>query len=352
MVLLEERKTLLQSPLNNRRGGSIVNPKEQTRRTTEKILKKERIASGKKDLSEALNFVGLNTSEKNITHNLRSDGADGLHYVSGGHVPFRASYYPSEDKLIVTYPNVRNEFEGSLKDQKFLDVIQGLIEDVKENNPVENVDKLSVEELKRNIQTTKESLRIHGHRKELFEKYQRKGGDDRWSEIQGRIERKLDGLQQEYKRRFAEVNKKPAHKDTMADLRKKEKQERKDSSKKPTSIRVNGSNSEEAKNTNKKMNEAIKQGGESFTRVNLPDIPDAHKVNLTKYLSAKRKKAVDDAWNKAKFDSLPREKASVFQEGYNKLREQFNNNFDDMSKSERAELLYKILKMKNAMERK
>lgn len=114
----------------------------------------------------------------------------------------------------------------------------------------------------------------------------------------------------------------------------------------------NGSNSEEAKNTNKKMNEAIKQGGESFTRVNLPDIPDAHKVNLTKYLSAKRKKAVDDAWNKAKFDSLPREKASVFQEGYNKLREQFNNNFDDMSKSERAELLYKILKMKNAMERK
>lgn len=95
-----------------------------------------------------------------------------------------------------------------------------------------------------------------------------------------------------------------------------------------------------------------KQGGEKFSRVNLPDIPNAHKVNLTKYLSAKRKKAVDDAWEKAKFDSLPREKAGVFQEGYNKLREQFNNNFDDMSKSERAELLYKILKMKNAMERK
>lgn len=89
-----------------------------------------------------------------------------------------------------------------------------------------------------------------------------------------------------------------------------------------------------------------------FSRVNLPDIPNAHKVNLTKYLSAKRKKAVDDAWSKAKFDSVPREKAGVFQEGYNKLREQFNNNFDDMSKSERAELLYKIMKMKNAMERK
>lgn len=93
-------------------------------------------------------------------------------------------------------------------------------------------------------------------------------------------------------------------------------------------------------------------GEESYTRVNLADIPNAHKVNLKKYLSAKRKKAVDDAWDKAKFDSVSREKAGVFQEGYNKLREQFNNNFDDMSKAERAELLYKILKMKNAMEKK
>lgn len=99
-----------------------------------------------------------------------------------------------------------------------------------------------------------------------------------------------------------------------------------------------------------KKENGAKEG--KFSRVNLPDIPNAHKVNLSKYLSAKRKKAVDDAWDKAKFDSLPREKAGVFQEGYNKLREQFNNNFDDMSKSERAELLYKILKMKNAMERK
>lgn len=89
-----------------------------------------------------------------------------------------------------------------------------------------------------------------------------------------------------------------------------------------------------------------------FTRVSFQDIPNAHKVNLKKYLSAKRKTAVDEAWSKAKFDSVSREKAGVFQEGYNKLREQFNNNFDSMSKAERAELLYKILKMKNAIERK
>lgn len=91
---------------------------------------------------------------------------------------------------------------------------------------------------------------------------------------------------------------------------------------------------------------------ETFTRVNFSDIPNAHKVNLKKYLSAKRKKAVDEAWSKAKFDSVSREKAGVFQESYNKLREQFNNNFDSMSKAERAELLYRILKLKNAMEKK
>lgn len=110
----------------------------------------------------------------------------------------------------------------------------------------------------------------------------------------------------------------------------------------------NGSNLEEIKNTNG----STEQGKESFTRVNLADMPNAHKVNLKKYLSAKRKAAVDEAWNKADFDNVPKERAGVFQEGYNKLREQFNNNFDDMSKSERAELLYKILKMKNAMEKK
>lgn len=119
--------------------------------------------------------------------------------------------------------------------------------------------------------------------------------------------------------------------------------------KKPTSIRVNGSNSEEAKNTNKKMNEAIKQGSESFTRVNLPDIPNAHKVNLKKYLSAKRKAAVDEAWSKANFDNG---KPGTFQDSYNKMVKNFNKNFDSMSKSERAEQLYRILKVKNAMEKK
>lgn len=104
-----------------------------------------------------------------------------------------------------------------------------------------------------------------------------------------------------------------------------------------------------SENTNKKMNEAVKQGGESFTRVNLADMPNAHKVNLKKYLSAKRKAAVDEAWSKADFDSSNSE---ALQDSYNKMRDTFNNNFDSMSKAERAEHLYRILKVKNAMEKK
>ena len=86
----------------------------------------------------------------------------------------------------------------------------------------------------------------------------------------------------------------------------------------------------------------------NFARVNMADIPNAHKVNLKKYLSAKRKAAVDEAWSKAGVDEGS---SKLLQESYNKLRDTFNNNFDSMSKSERAEHLYRILKVKNAMEK-
>ena len=91
-----------------------------------------------------------------------------------------------------------------------------------------------------------------------------------------------------------------------------------------------------------------KKENQKFTRANLPDIPNAHKVNLKKYLSAKRKAAVDEAWSKVNFDNLS---AGMLRDSYNKMRDAFNNNFDSMSKSERAEQLYRILKVKNAMEK-
>ena len=314
-------------------GAGYQRPGEQSTRSAERagqIMReskateeKGRIEYGKKTLSSFLKDMGLEVTEKAIGHNLRSDGADGLHYVSGGHVPVRASYYPSENKLVFSYPNVRSQFAGDPTDQKFKDVVKAIIDDRNENNPVEGLDKLSIKELKSKILRTEQDIRNHNFLREAFEKYQvgdAKERADRWGDIKERLERKRRGLLDEDARRFK--------------------------AKYGINIGVKANEG----GTNKKANEVQNEG--KFSRVNLADIPNAHKVNLKKYLSAKRKKAVDDAWDKAKFDSVSRENSGVFQEGYNKLREQFNNNFDDMSKSERAELLYKILKMKNAMEKK
>lgn len=323
--------------------------------------------------------------------------------------------------------------------------------------------KSDLDELKRDMLQAEADLRAHNRRRSLYASYTR--GEENWSRTQAKLEQKLDTLQQEYKRRFAEVNRKPEEKkpnkvkiegktfrvedgkivasmfDNQSRIRKimkfaaengykvaweESKTVQKPEQKKPSlatnlsvkdydgvkngghvmfvdkkkggafntvtrvggqwmsetpdgkkkvissqelydlvqkydnkdgyginaNLRFSGPLERDLKKETKKTDDTVKQGGESFTRVNLSDIPNAHKVNLKKYLSAKRKAAVDEAWSKAGFDNVTKERAGVFQEGYNKLREQFNNNFDSMSKAERAELLYKILKMKNAIERK
>lgn len=87
---------------------------------------------------------------------------------------------------------------------------------------------------------------------------------------------------------------------------------------------------------------------ETFTRVNIPDIPNSGKVNLKKYLSAKRKAAVDEAWSKAGDNLSPERLKQV----YDGLVSAFNEKFDSTPKAERAENLYTILKVKNAIEKK
>lgn len=87
---------------------------------------------------------------------------------------------------------------------------------------------------------------------------------------------------------------------------------------------------------------------ETFTRVNLLDIPNSGKVNLKKYLSAKRKAAVDEAWSKAGDNLSPERLKQV----YDGLVSAFNENFDSTPKAKRAENLYTILKVKNAIEKK
>lgn len=93
----------------------------------------------------------------------------------------------------------------------------------------------------------------------------------------------------------------------------------------------------------------VQQGKENFTRVNFADMPNAHRVNLKKYLSAKRKAVVDK-----QFEQVERsvKKGTDFSEALKGMIEKFNNDFEGMSKAERAERLYAVMRMKNILEKK
>lgn len=70
--------------------------------------------------------------------------------------------------------------------------------------------KSGLEELKQDMLQAERELRAHNERKGFIISYT--GGEKNWLKTKEKLEQKLDTLQQEYKRRFAEVNKKPEQK--------------------------------------------------------------------------------------------------------------------------------------------
>lgn len=85
---------------------------------------------------------------------------------------------------------------------------------------------------------------------------------------------------------------------------------------------------------------------ESYTRVKFDDVPNSGKVNLKKYLSDKIKNKID---NQANFDKLSDEELSKAE----KISiQKFNEDFENSTKSKRAESLYIIMKIKNELEKR
>lgn len=84
---------------------------------------------------------------------------------------------------------------------------------------------------------------------------------------------------------------------------------------------------------------------ESFTRVKFEDVPNSGKVNLKKYLSEKVRKGVDEKWSNIK--NIPTENLKKMEKG---LVNDLNKNFEAIKKSQRAELLYSIMKVKGELE--
>lgn len=86
---------------------------------------------------------------------------------------------------------------------------------------------------------------------------------------------------------------------------------------------------------------------ETYTRVKFDDIPNSGKVNLKKYLSEKVRKGVDEKWSNIK--NIPTDNLKKMEKG---LVNDLNKNFGAIKKSQRAELLYSIMKVKGELEKR
>lgn len=86
---------------------------------------------------------------------------------------------------------------------------------------------------------------------------------------------------------------------------------------------------------------------ESYTRVKFEDVPNSGKVNLKKYLSEKVRQEVDEKWSNIK--NIPTDNLKKMEKG---LVNDLNKNFEAIKKSQRAELLYSIMKVKGELEKR
>ncbi len=89
----------------------------------------------------------------------------------------------------------------------------------------------------------------------------------------------------------------------------------------------------------------LKEETEVYTRVKFDDVPNSGKVNLKKYLTDKVRKGVDEKWSNIK--NIPTENLRKMEKG---LVNDLNKNFEAIKKSQRAELLYSIMKVKGELE--
>lgn len=93
--------------------------------------------------------------------------------------------------------------------------------------------------------------------------------------------------------------------------------------------------------------ETSEEAKESYTRVKFEDVPNSGKVNLKKYLSEKLRKGVDEKWSNIK--NIPTDNLKKMEKG---LVNDLNKNFEAIKKSQRAELLYSIMKVKGELEKR
>jgi hypothetical protein len=106
-----------------------------------------------------------------------------------------------------------------------------------------------------------------------------------------------------------------------------------------------GAKKDEAKRVEKQpVKENGEKQGKPTSRVTFADVPRSREVNLKKYLTDSRRKDVDRLMQAADGMSL-----SAIKHAHDAAVKKFNDNFDNMKKSERASALYVIMKYKDLM---
>ena len=93
------------------------------------------------------------------------------------------------------------------------------------------------------------------------------------------------------------------------------------------------------------IKETSNEEAKVYTRIKFEDVPNSGKINLKKYLSEKVRKGVDEKWSNIK--NIPTENLKKMEKG---LVNDLNKNFEAIKKSQRAELLYSIMKVKGELE--
>lgn len=95
------------------------------------------------------------------------------------------------------------------------------------------------------------------------------------------------------------------------------------------------------------IKETSNEEAEVYTRISFDDVPNSGKVNLKKYLSEKVRQGVDEKWSNIK--NIPTDNLKKMEKG---LVNDLNKNFEAIKKSQRAELLYSIMKVKGELEKR
>lgn len=297
--------------------------------------------------------------------------------------------------------------KGSLLEASYSEVLEDKVEDMfgggslkrglvidpkalsseKEKKTEEKKEVAPKEKGKDELSSAREELERHKEKKDSWiAKYGKNSYETRLEQIKDNVERLKNKTRSEKEKKSDEKNSKKA-----AEMKEKVKQEKKESLKnseenvlgdgskekelslknedgdsmfirvykdgavrvEDVNLRKDFKNTEEAWNWLKKEGYTNSETGgketseetEVYTRIKFDDVPNSGKINLKKYLSEKVRKGVDEKWSNIK--NIPTENLKKMEKG---LVNDLNKNFEAIKKSQRAELLYSIMKVKGELE--